>query len=884
MFRIILFLLSVTQVSAFPSISTSSMRRFHAALSPTRICSWPPAPIKKSLPSPLNFHTTLEYSTAIHLISKTYSRKDILCPSTSAKLSIRRLRNSARFNSPDENVEDEKIDNIDHTQNITNATIDTADEQREESSINEDNENPSSSLGMESGWSSFGRSLMRMDRALWTSSMASQSAIVDDADENKNLSAPSMSEEVDDADENKTVLEENSAVIRTLLFSTNGTTDGEERGAVIGVGAQEDSPFINRTATIKVNGTQAEPLPENKVLAKQLLRGTFTAILRGGKKLVETGKTIRDSRNDDKASSTIKSNPSFLGDRQEIIAGNVTEGENVSKSNATDASDPNNEMPRDGLGMGYHRGRRRRQTANQTVPVSTQMFTSLESKDINTTTMSKQRKWERRRRRTLLLYKAAKNSVFLFVFTFLAGNIMNQFVDLDEDGSFEVHFGKVLSSPSPSPSKPEDTQRKSLFHTIATPNQATPKQHYKVDGSRAQALGLVKSAVQQVGPAVVRVDTETELHLGVTLNGAKDQLIGNGNGELSNDGEDRGDIFDGVPEAPPPSDNKSGQNIDFGQGSGIIVNSEGYILTNAHVVEGATRVYVHLTDGRRFRAEMQGSDDIVDVAVLKIIPEETDDSNNSNHIMADLPVAQLGNSDQIEVGQFVTAIGSPGGLDNTCTIGIVSGLKRCPKVVGIPDKLGVLDYIQTDAAINQGNSGGPLVDVESGNIVGINTCIRANMEGTSFAIPINKVMGIVDDLSDGKHISHGYLGVHMSTMNPTLARYCNKVRQSSRKIPEKEGVMIEKVFRNSPAQEGGLKKFDFVTEIGGQRVEKADDAHVIIDRAPIGEELSIKVMRVEEKSSTSAPTEITVQVKPEDLSPRLKQLREERMKRKKSKA
>lgn len=117
-----------------------------------------------------------------------------------------------------------------------------------------------------------------------------------------------------------------------------------------------------------------------------------------------------------------------------------------------------------------------------------------------------------------------------------------------------------------------------------------------------------------------------------------------------------------------------------------------------------------------------------------------------------------------------------------------------PQVVGIPDKFGVLDYIQTDAAINQGNSGGPLVDVESGMVVGITTCIRANMEGTSFAIPINKVMGIVDDLSEGNHITHGYIGVHMSTMNPALARYYNKLSQrNSGKIPEKEGVMIEKV-------------------------------------------------------------------------------------------
>ena len=134
----------------------------------------------------------------------------------------------------------------------------------------------------------------------------------------------------------------------------------------------------------------------------------------------------------------------------------------------------------------------------------------------------------------------------------------------------------------------------------------------------------------------------------------------------------------------------------------MIVNGEGYILTNAHVVEGATKVYVLLTDGRRFRAETRGSDDIIDVAVLKIVPDDGEDVADHRRTVSDLPVARLGDSDRMEVGQFVTAIGSPGGLDNTCTIGIVSGLKRCPKVVGIPDKLGALDYIQTDAAINQG--------------------------------------------------------------------------------------------------------------------------------------------------------------------------------------
>ena len=124
----------------------------------------------------------------------------------------------------------------------------------------------------------------------------------------------------------------------------------------------------------------------------------------------------------------------------------------------------------------------------------------------------------------------------------------------------------------------------------------------------------------------------------------------------------------------------------------------------------------------------------------------------------------------------------------------MSGLKRCPKAVGIPDKTGVLQYIQTDAAINVGNSGGPLVDVESGDIVGINTCIRANMEGTSFAIPTNKVMGMLKDLYEGKHITHGYLGVQMSTVKPTLARYHNMIQApGGLDLPEKDGVMIEKV-------------------------------------------------------------------------------------------
>ncbi|KAL3790088.1 hypothetical protein HJC23_013599 [Cyclotella cryptica] len=540
---------------------------------------------------------------------------------------------------------------------------------------------------------------------------------------------------------------------------------------------------------------------------------------------------------------------------------------------------PDNPIPTqsatEGIPKRQKRSRRGHKTSTNHPPP---IFHSLETNDIDTATQFKQKKWQRRRKRAAMLLTTLKNAAFLFVITFLAGNVMNQFVDLTEDGSFEVHFGKSLSTPSPPsplpPSPPPqrspplqtgvEKRRSGNFRAMMKPSRTSPTTQYD---ARAETLGLVSRAVRRVGPAVVRVETETDVN---TRNGDPSK------GEVGDDEETRGDIFDGVPEAPSQGSSDDAKTIDFGQGSGMIIKREDefHILTNAHVVDGATRVYVLLTDGRRFRAELCGKDDIVDVAVLKIIPEEDEEGVEGSDSMLDLPVAELGDSDRLEVGQFVTAIGSPGGLDNSCTIGIVSGLKRCPKVVGIPDKAGVLQYIQTDAAINQGNSGGPLVDVESGDIVGINTCIRANMEGTSFAIPINKVLGILDDLYEGKHISHGYLGVQMSTMNPTLARYYNKLQErSDMKIPEKDGVIIEKVFKKSPAEVGGLKKYDFVCEIDGQRVSNAEDAHLIIDQAPIGKDLCITLMR--------GDSEVTVHVKPEDLSVRLKQLREERLKRKK---
>jgi len=662
-----------------------------------------------------------------------------------------RSRETSRYifsSDKEDNIEEEDniippIDENIHSQNITNSTIDDISNEQQ---LNTEEE----ILGMQSGWANIGKYLLPS----WSSTQSS-----DDISSKANSNYTNT--------DNSTVLQEDETfIVQTSIFSHNDTKDDDDETNVIDVECSVEDPtpecidadFIEVSTEDNTNSTLTST-------TKRLLKGAITKSIYGGKKILQVAKEIRDSGADEVAqpnqwdSSILGEGPSLINETD--IPNNITTSEE--------------EVPADNINTGSRRTRRRSHQSTETNQDKS-IFTSLESKDITTTTMSKQRKWERRRRRVGLALGGAKNAVLLFVATFLLGNLMNQFVDLTEDGSFEVHFGKVLSGPSPFPyqstqsselsesSKKAETitspskKIKGLLHTITTPNQ-----RYNVDGTRAEALGLVSRAVQRVGPATVRVETETYLDADGDSSKAKsegpkneDQIDGE-----NIEGEDRGDVFDGVPEAPPPPTNNDKVNIDFGQGSGIIINSEGYVLTNAHVVEGASKVYVHLTDGRRYKVEVKGFDDIVDVAVLRIIPDET-----TSRKQMKLPVAQLGNSDQIEVGQFVTAIGSPGGLDNTCTIGIVSGLKRCPKIVGIPDKFGVLDYLQTDAAINQGNSGGPLVDVETGNIVGINTCIRANMEGTSFAIPINKVLALVDDLSEGKHITHGYLGVHMSIRYP----------------------------------------------------------------------------------------------------------------------
>jgi len=205
-----------------------------------------------------------------------------------------------------------------------------------------------------------------------------------------------------------------------------------------------------------------------------------------------------------------------------------------------------------------------------------------------------------------------------------------------------------------------------------------------------------------------------------------------------------------------------------------------------------------------------------------------------------LPIAPLGNSDFVKVGDWAIAVGNPLGLDNTVTLGIVSTLKRSSASVGIPDKR--LDFIQTDAAINPGNSGGPLLN-QNGEVIGINTAIRADAMGIGFAIPINRAKEIKDQLVAGESIAHPYLGVQIATLTPDIARRNNEDPNAGVLLPEVAGVLVIRVVPNTPAADAGLRRGDVVLEIDGVAIASADVLQRRVEESAVGQTLKLKVKR-----------------------------------------
>ncbi|MBD1848612.1 HhoA/HhoB/HtrA family serine endopeptidase [Leptolyngbya sp. FACHB-711] len=363
-----------------------------------------------------------------------------------------------------------------------------------------------------------------------------------------------------------------------------------------------------------------------------------------------------------------------------------------------------------------------------------------------------------------------------------------------------------------------------IVFAFASPSWASPLSSYQMPQTIAQAPAMqrtrsfVATAVERVGLAVVRIDTE--------------RTISRGPDPYMNDPFFRRFFGDGI--FPP-----GGEERLQGQGSGFIVDSNGTILTNAHVVSDADRVTVILKDGRRLDGEVLGVDEVTDLAVVKI------------PVQSSLPTAALGDSDDVQVGDWAIAMGNPLGLDNTVTLGIVSTLNRSSALVGIPDKR--LDFIQTDAAINPGNSGGPLLNAD-GEVIGINTAIRANATGIGFAIPINTAKQIMPILARGEDVPHPYLGVQIADLTPDLARQNNRDPNATVMLPEVNGAIVLGVVPDSPAAQAGIRRGDVITQIEGQAITSADQLQGLVDHSQVGQPLQVNVQRGERSQSLTIRT------------------------------
>ena len=303
---------------------------------------------------------------------------------------------------------------------------------------------------------------------------------------------------------------------------------------------------------------------------------------------------------------------------------------------------------------------------------------------------------------------------------------------------------------------------------------------------------VIVKAVERVGPSVVRIDTEKD------INNPMGQLFGLG-----------------------PSTQRQ-----QGQGSGFITRANGLIFTNEHVVRGADRVNVTLPDGRRFQGTVLGGDRLKDVAVVKVVAEH-------------LPVASLGNSDQLRPGEWAIAIGNPFGLNNTVTAGIISAVDRTDANIGEGQRV---PYIQTDAAVNPGNSGGPLSSA-AGEVIGMNTAIRkAPGAGLSFAVQINLAKRIAQQIVSTGQASHPFIGVQLRSLTPQLAREINATSTRCT-VPVVNGVLVVDVVPDTPAESAGIRQCDLIRAVNGTTVENPSEVQLAVDRGRVGQPMQITIER-----------------------------------------
>lgn len=337
--------------------------------------------------------------------------------------------------------------------------------------------------------------------------------------------------------------------------------------------------------------------------------------------------------------------------------------------------------------------------------------------------------------------------------------------------------------------------------------------------------------VEKTGPAVVNIRTTEKVK------------IGSGQGDSSDPSDDEMQEFFRrffgvpVPSMPRPqvpgqrgrkADPKQQEEVPRGVGSGFVISADGYVMTNAHVIDGASEVYVTLTDKREFKAKVIGADTRSDVALLKI-----DGAN--------LPRLTIGDSDKIKAGEWVLAIGSPFGLENTVTAGIISAKAR--------DTGDYLPLIQTDVAVNPGNSGGPLINMR-GEVVGINSQIYSRsggFMGISFAVPIDEAMRVSEQLKASGKVTRGRIGVQIGEVTKDVAE--------SLGLPKAEGALIARVEADGPAAKAGLQAGDIILKFNGVAIERANDLPRLVGNTKPGARGTISVWR--KGSSRDFPIMIT---------------------------
>jgi Do/DeqQ family serine protease len=347
---------------------------------------------------------------------------------------------------------------------------------------------------------------------------------------------------------------------------------------------------------------------------------------------------------------------------------------------------------------------------------------------------------------------------------------------------------------------------------VESPATANPQ---VVAGSGSILTGansnFITQVVDKVGPAVVRINASKTV---TTRQAPSDEF---------EDPFFRRFFGDRVPQPNQPEERE----VQRGTGSGFIINRNGQIMTNAHVVFGATKVTVTLKDGRTVDGKVKGIDRVTDVAIVEIAEKN-------------LPSIQIGNSEAIKPGEWAIAIGNPLGLDNSVTAGIISATGRTSAEVGAADKR--VSYIQTDAAINPGNSGGPLLNA-AGQVIGMNTAMLRGTQGLGFAIPINTAQRIAKQLIATGKVDHPFLGIQMVTLTPQIKKEIDSDPNANFKLDVDRGALVARIVRNSPAAKGGMRSGDIIQSVNGKAVQNSNQVQQAVETTKIGSNVQVQVRR-----------------------------------------